>query len=46
MDMAIEELETVLTRQQTFEKRRGDHLGLDLNDFLYSLLEGLMTSLT
>ena len=46
IDLQSIALETVLTRQQTFGKRRRDHLGLDLNDFLDSLLEGLMTSLT
>ena len=32
--------ETVLTWQQTFENRRRDPLGLDLDEFLDSLLEG------
>ena len=34
------ELETVVIWQQTFERRRRDHLGLDLDEFLDSLLEG------
>ena len=34
------ELETVLIWQQTFENRRRDPLGLDLDEFLDSLLEG------
>ena len=32
--------ETVLAWQQTFENRRRDPLGLDLDEFLDSLLEG------
>ena len=34
------EQETVLAWQQTFENRRRDPLGLDLDEFLDSLLEG------
>ena len=34
------ELETVLAWQQTFDNRRRDHLGLDLDEFFDSLLEG------
>ena len=34
------QLETVLIWQQTFENRRRDHLGLDLDEFIDSLLEG------
>ena len=34
------ELEKVLTWQQTFENRRREHLGLDLDEFLDSFLEG------
>ena len=45
-DMPTEELETVFAWQQAFENRRRDPLGLDLDEFLDSLLEGLMTSPT
>ena len=34
------EPETVTAWQQTFENRRRDHLGLDLDEFLDSMLEG------
>ena len=34
------ELETVLIWKQTFENRRRDNLGLDLDELLDSLLEG------
>ena len=40
IDLQSVEQETILTWQQTFEKRRRDHLGLDLDEFLDSLLEG------
>ena len=40
IDLQSVELETVVTWQQTFENRRRDHLGLDLDEFLDSLLEG------
>ena len=43
-DIATEELETVFACQQAFENRRRDPLGLDLDEFLDSLLDGLMTS--
>ena len=40
IDLQSVEQETILTWQQTFENRRRDHLGLDLDEFLDSLLEG------
>ena len=40
IDLQSVDLETVLTWQQCFENRRWDHLGLDLDEFLDSLLEG------
>ena len=40
IDLQSVEQETVLTWQQTFENRRRDPLGLDLDEFLDSLLEG------
>ena len=40
IDFQSVELGTVLIWQQTFENRRRDRLGLDLDEFLDSLLEG------
>ena len=40
IDLQSVEQETVLAWQQTFENRRRDPLGLDLDEFLDSLLEG------
>ena len=41
IDLQSVEQETVLAWQQTFENRRQDPLGLDLDEFLDSLLEGV-----
>ena len=40
IDLQSVEQETVLAWQQAFENRRRDPLGLDLDEFLDSLLEG------
>ena len=40
IDLQGVELETVLAWQQTFENRRRDPIGLDLDEFLDSSLEG------
>ena len=40
IDLQSVELETVLAWQETLENRRRDNLGLDLDEFLDSLLEG------
>ena len=40
IDLQSVELETVLAWQQTFENRRRDPLGLDLDELLDSSLEG------
>ena len=40
IDLQSVELETVLVWQETLENRRRDNLGLDLDEFLDSLLEG------
>ena len=40
IDLQSEEPETVTAWQETFENRRRDNLGLDLDEFLDALLEG------